>query len=495
MQARAPTDVARWMRFAETGLFFLAALMCLSFVSRTIGTLLFIAASCIITGVRWASATASKRRARTRPLGLAAWLSNLVFHLFAFYLAVVCAATLAWTMPWWTKLLAGSLLLASAAPLLSRKRRLRLPVALAPGVLVLTCGLGWHREEGIARCDDRSRVLRQRGVELLFPSTTSLDGCAAGDSFPIRRFPRKIWESPDGARYVLTTTQPGDSRFDLTTPYDGLFCEVSADGTGSPHCVGGEQGKAHEIDDIAPLDQLFSCAWGMRTNEGHRRSVIYRLSRTAPLTILSERNVDDWFVMYGFYDPQSDEYHPFTDECGPIRSVRGSDFSALPDLPMSNCPGATLYDAEADEGIMCGGHESFVAFRLHPWTSRPIGRIANPTERAWLSWGCDWDRRGRKVYATVANLGLLATIDYDTGRVERTQFVGFGLRSVAFDKLRRRIYVADFLGGNVLSIDADSGAEVSRWFVGHYIRELQVSRDHSRLLTTSNLGIVRLSLD
>jgi DNA-binding beta-propeller fold protein YncE len=95
----------------------------------------------------------------------------------------------------------------------------------------------------------------------------------------------------------------------------------------------------------------------------------------------------------------------------------------------------------------------------------------------------------------VANLGLLATIDYDTGRVERTQFVGFGLRSVAFDKLRRRIYVADFLGGNVLSIDVDSGAEVGRWFVGHYIRELQVSRDHSRLLTTSNLGIVRINLD
>jgi hypothetical protein len=259
--------------------------------------------------------------------------------------------------------------------------------------------------------------------------------------------------------------------------------------------VGGEEGKAHEIDEIAPRDELFSCAWGMHSDDEHHRSVIYRLSRGAPLAVLGEHDVDDGFVMYGFYDPRSDVYHPFTDECGPIRSVSGSDLSPLPELPISTCPGATVYDADADEGVMCGGLEGFVAFRLHPWMHRPIARVANPTGRAWLSWGCDFDRQGRKVYATVANLGLLAIIDYDTGRVDRTWFVGFALRSVAFDALRRRVYLAGFLGGDVISIDADSGVELARWFVGHYVRELKISRDHSKLLTTSNLGLVRISLD
>jgi hypothetical protein len=491
---RAPHSVTRAARYADTALFFVAALMSLTFVYTTIGPIPVLVVSGVFAAVRWAAAAPSANRV-LRGAGRA---MTAGFNLVAAYLALVCVYALGWTMPWWSKLLAGALLLCSIATLALRARRVRLPLALGPAVITLTCALGWRREEGIVRCDDRLRVQRQRGVELLFPSTEKLAACAPGDAFPIHRFPRKIWESPDASRYVLTTTtsQGGGGMLELPdAAYDGLFCEVSADGTGRPHCVGGNRGKTHEIDEIGPLDQLFSCAWGMTSSDGRRGSVVYRLSRSAPLTVLAEHRVDDGFVMYGFYDPATDAYHAFTDECGSIRSIRGADFSALPDLPVSTCPGATLYDADADEGVMCGGLEGFAAFRLHPWTYRPIARSGNPTGRAWLSWGCDWDHGGRKVYATVANLGLLVVIDYDTGRVERTHFVGFGRRSVAFDAIRRRVYVAGFLDGDVLSVDADSGIERARWFVGHYVRELRLSRDHSKLLTASSQGIVRIALD
>lgn len=494
----ATQGAARLAGVIDAGLFFVAALMCFSILYSPLGPIAVIGAASLVTALRLAAGKRAATGRRMRTVGWLAWLGNGTFHLFACYLTVVCASRLAWAMSWRSTAVAALLFAGALATLRQPVRGVRIPLALSAGVIILTCLLGWVREEGVARCDDYLRTVRQPGVTVLFPPADALADCRPGEIFGLARFPRKIWESPDSRRYVITTTQapaPPSGVGVSAGPYDGLFCETSTDGSGRPRCLGGTRGKAHQIDDIEPLGQLFSCAWGLPSPDGRRMSGVFRLSREAPLTILQMHPIEDDFIMYGFYEPQTDEYHAFSDQCGPVRTLRGSDFAVLPNLPVATCPAVTLYDPQRDEGVMCGGLAGFAAFRLFPWSYRFIGREGNPIGRWSLSWGCDWDPAGRKVYALVVNLGVLAVIDYDSGRVEHASFVGFGLRLVAFDARRRLVYLADFLGGDVRALDADSGIERTRWFVGHYVRELRLSRDGQTLLTTSNLGIVRINLD
>jgi hypothetical protein len=69
------------------------------------------------------------------------------------------------------------------------------------------------------------------------------------------------------------------------------------------------------------------------------------------------------------------------------------------------------------------------------------------------------------------------------------------MRSVAYDRARRRVYFTDFLRGNVVALDEPSGGIVGRWFVGRFSRWVQLTHDGRALLATSNLGIIRISLD
>src|SRR5690606_27789878 len=101
---------------------------------------------------------------------------------------------------------------------------------------------------------------------------------------------------------------------------------------------------------------------------------------------------------------------------------------------------------------------------------------------AWLgpvsiTWGCDWDPDADRVYTTVPNLGLLAELEYSSGRVLRTWLVGFGMRSVEHDPARRRVYFTDFLRGYVLAFDLRTERVVSRWFVGRFPRFVRLARD------------------
>jgi DNA-binding beta-propeller fold protein YncE len=115
----------------------------------------------------------------------------------------------------------------------------------------------------------------------------------------------------------------------------------------------------------------------------------------------------------------------------------------------------------------------------------------------WLSlvWGCQFDPETRKAWAAVTNLGLLLTIDYDTGDVLQSRFAGFGLRSMVVDRSRRRIYAANFLRGDVLVLDIDTGAEIERWFAGRFVRGLSLTRDGRSLLVGSNLGVLSIPLE
>src|SRR5690606_5914398 len=120
-----------------------------------------------------------------------------------------------------------------------------------------------------------------------------------------------------------------------------------------------------------------------------------------------------------------------------------------------------------------------LALRGDPLTFRPLGTSA--LALATLSWGCNWDPEARVAYVAIPNLGLLATIDYDSGDVRRTDFVGFGMRSITVDARRGRLYLTNFLAGYVASIDPVNGEEVARWPVGRFPRFTSLSRDGASL--------------
>jgi DNA-binding beta-propeller fold protein YncE len=99
------------------------------------------------------------------------------------------------------------------------------------------------------------------------------------------------------------------------------------------------------------------------------------------------------------------------------------------------------------------------------------------------------------VYVALGNLGLLATIDYDSGELLQSSYVGIGARHLAVDRARRRIYVSNFLRGDVRAIDIDTGRTVDEWFTGRFVRFVSLSRNGRWLYAPSTMGIVRVALD
>ena len=142
------------------------------------------------------------------------------------------------------------------------------------------------------------------------------------------------------------------------------------------------------------------------------------------------------------------------------------------------------------------GAAALVAFRGHPFQVRGLAP-SSEYPWAWLSivWGCEFDPVARRAWAAVADLGLLLTLDYDSGAVLDRRFIGMGMRSMALDAARHRLYVANFLRGDVVSYDLGTGAEAGRWFAGRFVRGLRLSRDGRSLWVGSNLGVLSISLE
>jgi hypothetical protein len=197
----------------------------------------------------------------------------------------------------------------------------------------------------------------------------------------------------------------------------------------------------------------------------------------------------------GFYEPGSSTLFMFSDRMNGIHRVSLPGFERLPTIPSPIAPGELVYDQASATGVACGHHIG-TAIAGAPYAERDlVSESSSLIEKVSMTWGCDWDPATRKVYSTVPNLGLLDRIDYDTGRVEKRWFVGFGMRSLAYDRSRRRMYFTDFLRGYVHAFDEASGRVIGSWFVGRFSRWVQLTRDGRALLATGNLGIVRIPLD
>jgi hypothetical protein len=206
-----------------------------------------------------------------------------------------------------------------------------------------------------------------------------------------------------------------------------------------------------------------------------------------------------------YVDDEHDVIGLFTDQGDQMYRLRASDLAPLDPVPGPFAADQVYYDPQRHEGILCfaagplstiqGEAFSAVAFRGAPFAYRPLAPSSRyPSSWIAATWGCDWDPETRRAYVAVTNLGLLEEIDYDSARITRRAFTGFGIRSVAFDPVRRRIYGARFLSGDVIAIDADTGAVVDRWFAGRFVRYVTLARDKRALLATSILGVLRIPL-
>src|SRR5262249_26068315 len=114
---------------------------------------------------------------------------------------------------------------------------------------------------------------------------------------------------------------------------------------------------------------------------------------------------------------------------------------------------------------------------------------------AGLPFGCEFDPRDRKVYASYINLGIVVKFDYDSGQVERIFPLGVGVRVLTYDASRKWPYVTNAPTREVTALNVASGTVEGRWFAGRFARHLRLTRDNRGLLVTSNLGLVRIALD
>ena len=271
-------------------------------------------------------------------------------------------------------------------------------------------------------------------------------------------------------------------------------------GEAAPTCVG--EGKAQGLAESETFDRLFVASWG-RLAPGVRGSLI-AVPRSGPFE-LSGAVETEGSLGELFYDPGADRIYGFTDEGFEMIPFVASTLTRRPSVEVPLFPpGAIRYDQDAGEGILCaaGGPVSSidgerfisVAVRGDPFALRPLGSDSLLTPLT-MTWGCDWDPAERVAWVAAPNLGLLVTLDYDSGEVRGADFVGFGMRSVTLDAPRGRLYLTNFLGGYVVAIDRAGGGEVARWTVGRFPRFTTLSRDGRSLLVGTNVGVVSIALE
>lgn len=488
---------ARHGRLISATLFYVgAALALVPIQSVAAGAHTTLLAAVPPTLLYWVAGHARSSHPAWRRGAIASIVVLVALHAFWIYLACSWGPHLAWTTSWPLRALVALAAIGTLATSAREPARGCVPIALPLGIWIAATLAGWVREETLVRCDDYRRAVAQPHVRVIGQSLASLPTCAAGDVLPVGRIPRSTWEAPDGSRF-LVGTGAGKSTVQLPatgTSYQEVLCELATDGSKAPRCVGGAFGKSQPFAEAPGRGEVFVGVWGVGREGYGRGGAILKVPRDAPLAELGRQHFDNR-VGYIFYAEKTDTVGFFDDECSTFREARADDLSEISRRPLAACPGELRYDGAADEGVFCGGVDVVTAtFHAAPFAYRDLAKQNLPL-RAALSWGCDWDRRRRKIFVALPNLGLLAQIDQDSGRVERYLYVGFALRSVAYDGRRDRLYLTDFLGGDVIALDASTGAEVNRWFAGRFVREVKLRRDGTGLVVTSNLGVSLIDLD
>lgn len=470
--------------------FFLGACLAMSFLSSlwggsATGWLVVTFAGGVCTAIWWLSVQRAGAGA-LRWIGCAAWLLLLAFYALWIYLAVAFGLLLAWTLPGWLWALVAVAAIAAAVTMVRPHHRAHVPLALPLGIWIAAVLSGWLREENLVRCDDFLAL--RPPVELVVASDPRLASCHPGEVRPSGRFPRTIWQHPDGVRVIFTTqgaVRPGG--------IEGSVCEARLGDGAAPRCVGPPLNKSQGLIELPDQGRLLVMQWELESPTGTRGAVVFELPRDDDIAILAEH----WFdapLGDGFYEPRNSTLYMFSDRRDRIYRAVLPTFEPAPPIPVAFAPGELHYDPAAGEGVACGSPTG-AALRGEPFALRYFADgKSSLLEKLSMTWGCDWDQAARRIYSTIPNLGLLDKINYDTGEVEKRWFVGPGMRSVEYDPKRRRVYFTNFLRGEVVAFDERSERIVDRWFVGRFSRWVRLTPDGRALLATGNLGIVRIPL-
>jgi DNA-binding beta-propeller fold protein YncE len=421
---------------------------------------------------------------------------SATLYAFSAYAALLFTTVLGWGLsPWAT----AAILLTTAAAVATAwvgGRGMRVPPVLPLGLLIILVLSGWWREGSRVRCDDYLHARGQSDVEILVPSRRELAGCTAGTTVPLHRYPRQIWEAPDGQTLVFTTQFEPFAEA-TTDGLEGALCVANPRDGAEPSCSG--EGKGDGIVEMARHDRLLAVSSGGPDN-GRLYTVPLDRLRSEPELVRVHR------AGSAIYDASLDVLYVIGDDGRMIIPMRGDDLEPSADVPVQLPMLADYgrYDDARHQGILCGaagpigalanGGRPYliVGFEGQPLALRPV----EDSLVGWLafSFGCDWDPATRRAYVALPNLGAVAELDYDTGRLIDLDPAPIGLRYLRFDPHRHRLYAGDFLRGNVVELDAGDKHELRRWFVGRFARDVRPTRDGTALLAASNLGVVRIRL-
>lgn len=422
-------------------------------------------------------------------------------NVLALLLIAAYGPVMAWHVPTSARALTAALtLLCLLGP--RRTFGVRVPIVLPIAVWGAACLADlWPTIGTRVECDDYLAL--PPGVRVLVPVRRDLAACHSGEVLPIGRFPRHVWEMPDGR--VLFTSQSADAWTGPLQAVDtvtGLICESPRGGTDAPLCLGGEHGKSQGIVDAPELNQVFVGAWNVPAG-GELASIVMTVARNGPLRLLEWHEVIKKTPLGGdlVYDPAGDRVWLFSDQfTSEIR--RASDFSVIagerPELSLLD----HRYDPVSGDGVICGflytGGPPFAtiaSFRGVPPERRDIvSTQRRPYLLAGLPTGCELDAVGRQIYASLINLGLVVAFDYDSGEWRQTFWLRPGIRALQYDARRRWLFVANYPTGMITALDVASGERRGEWFAGRFCHGMHLTRDGRNLLVSSNLGVTAIDL-
>lgn len=494
--------VATWITGLALGA--LGSALCAGFMVTTLGWPSFVGIVAGLTVLHALAAVQYPGRV-ARVVRLISSVLYVGFSALWLFLAIAFGLMLGWTLPEWIYPVIAVLL--AIVVVMNRQgfQGPRLPVSVVLGIWTLTCLNGWLVNDGAIRCDDYLRLADEPGVELVVPTTPLLGWCQPDDRFVVDRYARRLWESPDGS-HLLMTSQRGSARCSggrcfQVSALDGSYCATPLDGSSRPSCLG--TGTAQGIMEVPDLDRVYVGFYGGDLEPGQFGGLV-ELPGTGDLEVLRETRFTG-SAGEGFYEPTTRRFFMIADEAEKVFPVDADTMVSLPTIPGFYSAGEVRYDPSRDEGLFCfgagpvrtfeGQAALVIAMQGNPFEVRILGGSDHwPLAWAGFSWGCDFDPVSRRVYATVPALGLVAAIDYDSGEVIETRWIGLGFRSATLDLERSLLYVSAFFSGEVLALDLVTLRPVGRWFAGRFVRQLVLSRDGSGLFVTSNLGIVRIEL-